>query len=60
LTRGYVDTQVKEHQAVLDLIDQHLLPNAKEAAVKTFITSVRAKVAMHLEHAQSLQRVLTN
>jgi putative membrane protein len=57
--KGYVDTQVKEHQAVLDVIDQQLLPNAKDADVKTFVTGVRAKVAMHLHHAQELQAAIT-
>ena len=28
--KSYVDTQVKEHQAVLDMIDQKLLPNAQD------------------------------
>jgi putative membrane protein len=56
--KGYVDTQIKEHQAVLDLIDQQLLPNAKDAHVKTFVTGVRAKVAMHLHHAQELQAAM--
>jgi len=56
--KGYVDTQVKEHQAVLDLIDQQLLPKAKDANVKTFVTDVRAKVAMHLHHAQELQAAM--
>jgi putative membrane protein len=56
--KGYVDTQVKEHQAVLDLIDQQLLPDAKDADVKTFVTGVRAKVAKHLHHAQELQAAL--
>jgi putative membrane protein len=56
--KGYVDTQVKEHQAVLDLIDQQLLPNAKDANVKTFVTGVRAKVAMHLQHARELQAAM--
>jgi putative membrane protein len=56
--KGYVDTQVKEHQAVLDLIDQQLLPNAKDASVKTFVTDVRVKVAMHLHHAEELQAAM--
>jgi putative membrane protein len=56
--RDYVDTQIKEHQAVLDLIDQQLAPNAKGGDVKSFVTAVRAKVAMHLEHARELQSKL--
>lgn len=57
--KGYVDTQVKEHQAVLDLIDQQLLPNAVDTDVKTFVTAVREKVALHLKHAKDLQTQLT-
>lgn len=53
--KSYVDTQVKEHQAVLDMIDQKLLPNAQDAEVKMFLAEVRGKVAMHLQHAQELQ-----
>jgi putative membrane protein len=56
--KGYVDTQVKEHQAVLGIIDRQLVPNAKDADVKAFITEVRAKVAMHLQHAQDLQTAM--
>jgi putative membrane protein len=56
--KAYVDTQVKEHQAVLDVIDQKLLPNAKNPDVKAFLTEVRPKIAMHLQHAQDLQSAL--
>ncbi|MDP9034691.1 MAG: DUF4142 domain-containing protein [Myxococcota bacterium] len=54
--KSYVDAQVKEHQAVLDTIDQKLLPSAKNADVKAFLTEVRPKIAMHLQHAQDLQK----
>ncbi|MBV9945602.1 MAG: DUF4142 domain-containing protein [Myxococcales bacterium] len=56
--KAYVDAQVKEHQAVLDTIDQKLLPNVKNAELKAFITEVRPKIAMHLQHAQDLQKSL--
>jgi hypothetical protein len=41
--------------APVDLIYQQLLPNAKDANVTTFVAGVRAKVAMHLQHAKDLQ-----
>jgi putative membrane protein len=56
--KDYVNIQIKEHQAVLDLIDQQLVPNAKDSKVKTFVNDVRTKVAMHLQHAQELQTAL--
>jgi putative membrane protein len=56
--KDYVDTQVKEHQAVLDVIDQKLLPNAKSPDLIAFLNEVRPKIAMHLQHAQDLQSAL--
>jgi putative membrane protein len=56
--KSYIDTQCKEHQAVLDLIDQTLMPDAKSSDVKDFLTAVRAKVAAHLQHAQDIQKSL--
>jgi putative membrane protein len=56
--KGYVDTQVKEHQAVLDMIDQKLIPNAKSAGVKAFLAKVRPTIAMHLQHAKDLQTMM--
>jgi putative membrane protein len=56
--KGYVDTQVKEHQAVLDMIDQKLIPNAKSADVKAFLADVRSAVAMHLQQATELQTAM--
>jgi putative membrane protein len=53
--KDYVDTQVKEHQAVLDVIDQKLLPSAKSPDLVALLTAVRPKIAMHLQHAQDLQ-----
>jgi putative membrane protein len=54
----YVDTQVKEHKAVLDLIDQKLVPAAKNAHVKEYLEDVRPKIATHLQHAQELQQAM--
>jgi putative membrane protein len=54
--KGYVDTQVKEHQKVLDMIDQKLMPSATAADLKAYLTEVRASVSMHLQHAQDLQK----
>jgi putative membrane protein len=53
--KAYVDAQVTEHQAVLDTLDTKLIPAAKDADVKAYLTEVRGKVAMHLDHARQLQ-----
>jgi putative membrane protein len=52
--KNYVDTQVKEHQGVLDAIDQKLGPEATSADVKAYLNEVRARVAVHLQQAQAL------
>jgi putative membrane protein len=57
--KSYVDTQIKEHQEVLDTIDQKLVPNAKKDDVRAFLKEVRGAVAMHLEHAKDLQAELS-
>ena len=56
--RDYVDTQVKEHQAVLDMLDQKLIANATNPELKSYLTEVRAKVASHLQHAKELQTAM--
>jgi len=50
----YVETQVHEHQAVLDTLDQKLIPDATNPEVKAYLGEVRAKVAAHLQHARAL------
>src|SRR6476619_5911718 len=53
--KAYVDQEVTYHQAVLDAIDQTLIPNAKNAELKTLIEKTRPVVAAHLEHAKMMQ-----
>jgi putative membrane protein len=53
--KSYVDTQVKEHQGVLDMIDQKLMVNATNPELKSYLVEVRSAVASHLQHAQQLQ-----
>jgi putative membrane protein len=57
--KDYVATQIREHQSLLDTLDQKLIANAKSADVKAYLAEVRAAVASHLEHAKALQSELT-
>jgi putative membrane protein len=56
--RAYMETQVKEHQAVLDLIDKKLLPNVNQPDVKGLIQAVRPKIEAHLKQAKDIQATL--
>ena len=56
--KAYVDNEVTYHQAVLDVIDNTLLPNAQNAELKALIEKVRPAIEAHLEHAKQLQASL--
>jgi putative membrane protein len=58
--KSYVDAQIREHQAVLDTIDQKLVVNATNPDLKAYLTEIRAAVASHLKHAQDVQSELQN
>ena len=54
----YMADQVKEHQRVLDTIDQQLLPNAKNEALKSYLASIRPTVESHLKDAREIEAKL--
>lgn len=56
--RAYVDHEVAYHQAVLDAVDQSLIPGAKNAELKALLVKVRPAFVAHLEHAKQLQASL--
>ena len=53
--KAYVDNEVTYHQTVLDAIDKTLIPNTKNAELKSLLESVRPVIASHLQHAKTLQ-----
>jgi len=54
----YLDQQVHLHQAALDLIDQRLLPDAKDPLLQGALREQRGTVAGHLQVAIQLRRKL--
>jgi putative membrane protein len=56
--KAYIDLQVKEHRDVLDSIDNKLIPNAKNAQLKSALEAFRPKVQEHLQKAQEIQQKL--
>jgi putative membrane protein len=57
--KAYVDHEVTYHQAVLDALDQTLIPSAKNAELKALMVKVRPAFVAHLEHAKQLQTSLS-
>src|SRR5687768_8801304 len=56
--RAYVDNEVAYHEAVLGVLDKTLIPNTKNAELKSLLESARPVFASHLEHAKMIQASL--
>lgn len=56
--KAYIENEIAYHQAVLDVIDKTLVPNAKNAKLKTLIENVRPAIATHLDHAKMIKTKL--
>ena len=56
--RAYMEREVSYHAAVLDALDQTLIPNTTNAELRSLLVSARGAVAAHLEHARSLSASL--
>jgi putative membrane protein len=56
--KAYIDNEVSYHEAVIAALDKTLLPNAKNAELKSLLETGRPIFASHLEHAKQLQKSL--
>ena len=51
---AYIAHEVAMHQKVLDTIDQKLLPNVKDSALRDHLTKTRPVIQAHLMHAKRM------
>jgi putative membrane protein len=58
--RAYMDREVQFHQAVLDALDQTLIPGAQNAELKALLQGARPAFAAHLARAKQVQGTLGN
>ena len=56
--RAYMDREVAYHQAVLDALDQILIPTTENAELRKLLQDVRPAIAAHLAHAKQLRAAL--
>ena len=56
--RTYIAREVEYHQAVLDAIDDLLVPTTENAELKALIRTVRPAIAAHLARARDIQSSL--
>ncbi|WP_413587487.1 DUF4142 domain-containing protein [Bdellovibrio sp. HCB274] len=57
--KAYIGTQVVMHQELLDKLDQTLIPESKNAALKSYLQETRTHVQNHLNDAKGIQSNLT-
>jgi putative membrane protein len=56
--KAYIDQEVTLHATLVDQVDRVLIPNAKNAELKTLVEGARPVLAAHLEHAKQVQQQL--
>ena len=56
--KAYVDNEVAYHTSVIGALDSVLLPNAKNAELKSLLETGRPIFQSHLEHAKTIQKSL--
>ena len=57
--QAYIDREVAYHQQVIDVLDNTLIPGARNEELKALLVKVRPAFAAHLEHAKRLQSSLS-
>jgi putative membrane protein len=53
--KAYVNGEVDLHQAVLDQLDNSLIPSAQNAELKALLEAARPTISAHLDHAKQLK-----
>ena len=56
--KAYVDNEVSYHEAVMGVVDNTLIPNTKNAELKSLLESARPIFVSHLNHAKEVQASL--
>jgi putative membrane protein len=52
--RAYIEREIAYHQAVLDALDQTLIPTTENAELKALLTQVRPAIEAHLAYAKKI------
>lgn len=56
---AYLTAQVQQHQEVLDMLNEKLIPSATDSKLKAELEDTRSMVEHHLEEAQEISRALS-
>ena len=58
--RLYIESQVMQHQKVLDMLDRQLIPSAENPELEAELTKSRAMVERHLTQAREIQQSMVD
>lgn len=56
--KAYINNEVAYHEAVISTVETVLIPQTKNAELKSFLEKVLPSLKMHLEHAKKVQSEL--
>ena len=56
--KAYIDNEVAYHESVIGALDKVLLPNARNAELKSLLEAGRPIFVSHLNHAKEIQASL--
>lgn len=56
--KAYIDNEVAYHKAVIDAVQNVLIPQAQNNELKQLLQNVMPALKTHLEHAQMVQKTL--
>jgi putative membrane protein len=57
--RAYVTNEIRYHQAVIDAMDNSLIPSAHNPELKALLVQVRPAFVSHLEHAKHVLNAMS-
>ncbi len=58
--KAYIDTEIKLHRKVLDVVDIQLMHDVRNEKLKALLVKVHTALASHLEYAETLQDAVGN
>lgn len=58
--KAYIANEVKMHRKVIDMVENDLIPQAKNAELKGLLQKILPTLREHLQHAESLAKTLDN
>lgn len=53
--RAYMDAQMRQHQQVLTMLENQMIPAAQDPQYRAYLEQLRSRLEMHLRNAEQIQ-----